>query len=127
VTAPERDESDPEIVEKVVESDPRAPERAVISVLFWETTPERLLTVFERVVRFPERVFTVFVRLERVVLVLASPPESVAISALFWDTIPERLVTVFERVEREPERVLIWVWRLFMLPERAFCARVSVK
>jgi hypothetical protein len=133
----------------------RDPERFVISVVLRSTCPERVPTVAARVARDPEtavivvlRVFTVpesvvtiFVRFERLVLVVARDPERFAILVLFWVTTPESevrfafvvastpdsVVTVALRFERFVETIVICEFRADTLPERAFCARVSVK
>jgi hypothetical protein len=133
----------------------RDPERFVILVVLRSTCPERVPTVAARVARDPEtvvivvlRVFTVpesvvtvFVRFERLVLVVAKDPERFAILVLFWETTPESEVrfafvvasahenvsTIAERSERFVETVVICEFSVDIVPERAFCARVSVK
>lgn len=106
----------------------RAPERLAIFAVFCPTVPEneftvliigarvnaKILIVFERVATVPVRVFTVFVS-------EASAPLS------YHAIMPDKVFTVLVRLARLPETVVRAELSHEIVPERAFCARESVK
>ncbi len=105
-----------------------------VSQIFVATTPLKLNRFLERVLRLPDNVLKFVVRLNRFpdnVLKFVERPETVPDRELKF---PERRFTVPERLTRLPERLAIFpvavkrfVLIAVILPERAFCARTSVK
>lgn len=144
-TVPESEESDPERVLTVVVRAARAPDTVARVVLVATILPERVLK-FD--ITVPERVLTVLVRVERdpeivlmVVLRVFNVHESAKILAVFCVMLvvfvavcpervlrfPESVLTVLVRVESDPESDAILALIPATVPERAFCARRSVK
>lgn len=112
----------------VLVSDARAHERLAIFAVFCPTVHEnevtvliigarvnaKILIVFESVTTVQESVFTVLVSDARAPL---SKEE----------IIPDNVFTVFVRLTRLPETLVSVAFNHEIVPERAFCARESVK
>ena len=97
---------EPERVLTVLVRFAKAPERLAIFAVFCPTVPDNELTVLIIGVRVNAKILMVF---ERVA------------------TVPVRVFTVFVRLIRLPETVVRAELSHEIVPERAFCARKSVK